>query len=183
MMARLCECGCGQTTPAAKFSRTKGHMHGEPLRFVPGHQSRRPWSPERKARGQPKLRGRQRPEVVRQKISEHHKAAGIKPSAEAIRLSNANRGIREDHSCWKGGTTITNGYRCVYLPKHPRAHPNGYVYEHIVAAEKTLGRALQPGEVVHHEDSDKQNNDPENLIVFASQTQHLAHHRARGEAL
>ena len=39
-------------------------------------------------------------------------------------------------------------------------------HEHRVVAEDVLGRALKPGEVVHHEDQNKMNNDPENLIVF-----------------
>lgn len=47
---------------------------------------------------------------------------------------------------------------------------------HRVAAEKKLGRALQQGEVVHHIDGDKRNNDPENLVIFRSQSEHAQHH-------
>ena len=51
------------------------------------------------------------------------------------------------------------------------------VHEHRAVAELVLGRLLRPGEVVHHEDRDKQNNDPWNLIVFASQADHARHHK------
>lgn len=47
---------------------------------------------------------------------------------------------------------------------------------HRVMAEQMLGRALLPGEVVHHIDGNKQNNDPENLYVFASQAEHAKWH-------
>jgi len=47
---------------------------------------------------------------------------------------------------------------------------------HRIVAESTLGRALKPGEVVHHIDGNKHNNDSENLMVFASQAEHAAWH-------
>ena len=43
---------------------------------------------------------------------------------------------------------------------------------HRWVAEKKLGRELRPGEVVHHKDRDKLNNDPSNLWVFGSQEEH-----------
>lgn len=49
-------------------------------------------------------------------------------------------------------------------------------HEHRTVAAKTLGRPLRPGEVVHHEDLNKLNNDPRNLIVFPSQGDHARHH-------
>ena len=127
-----------------------------------------------------KLLGRPCPEHVKRQLSEHNKALGIKPSAEATRRGNANRGLREAHPSWKGGTSMVNGYRCVYRPEHPRRHPNGYVYEHIVVAEAVLGRALRAGEVVHHLDGIKTNNLPANLVVLSSQVEHIRLHRAQG---
>ena len=43
---------------------------------------------------------------------------------------------------------------------------------HRWVAEKKLGRELRPGEVVHHKDRDKSNNDPDNLWVFRNQEEH-----------
>lgn len=62
------------------------------------------------------------------------------------------------------------------MPEHPRAKPNGYVFEHVLVAEKLLGRALLADEVVHHIDGNKQNNDIENIMVFPNQSAHMLHH-------
>lgn len=53
----------------------------------------------------------------------------------------------------------------------------GLRYEHRAVAAAALGRALYPGEVVHHEDQDRDNNNRGNLIVFPSEEVHLSHHK------
>jgi hypothetical protein len=50
-------------------------------------------------------------------------------------------------------------------------------HEHRVVAEQMLGRALMPGEIVHHIDGDKHNNNPSNLQVM-TQDHHLREHLA-----
>jgi hypothetical protein len=52
------------------------------------------------------------------------------------------------------------------------------VYEHRLVMEQKLGRTLRPGEVVHHIDADRANNDPDNLMVFASNGEHLRYELA-----
>lgn len=46
---------------------------------------------------------------------------------------------------------------------------------HRVVAEQKIGRALLPGEVVHHKDGDKWNNNPDNLEVM-TQSEHARIH-------
>ena len=62
-----------------------------------------------------------------------------------------------------------NGYRTIFMPEHPRAMKgnwDGYVYEHIVVAEKMIGRPLKDDECIHHLDFNRSNNRQDNLIVL-----------------
>ncbi len=61
-------------------------------------------------------------------------------------------------------------------------HSNGYIlvstaegheYEHRLVAAQMLGRPLKEGEVVHHKDGNPANNDPGNLQVFGSHSEHM----------
>lgn len=50
------------------------------------------------------------------------------------------------------------------------------VHEHITVMEKKLGRKLVKGEIVHHIDHNKRNNDPGNLELKPSQAEHAKEH-------
>jgi hypothetical protein len=81
---------------------------------------------------------------------------------------------------WKGGRSVaSNGYVLVRRPDHPRADVRGYIYEHRLVAEEMLGRALLPGEEVHHINGDKTDNRPENLEVLSG-GEHKVRHRSPG---
>lgn len=73
--------------------------------------------------------------------------------------------------------TLSNGYPEIYLPEHPLARKRGNIYVHILVAEEILGRHLTKDEVVHHIDKNRQNNNTENLMIFASQTDHSFYHQ------
>jgi len=71
-------------------------------------------------------------------------------------------------------------YRRVYLPGHPRADAIGHVLEHVVIAERALGKALPKRAQVHHVDGNKRNNVRSNLVVCQDMAYHtLLHLRAR----
>jgi len=48
-------------------------------------------------------------------------------------------------------------------------------HTHRIIAEQKLGRPLKKGEIVHHIDGNKRNNDPDNLAVM-SQSEHARLH-------
>lgn len=49
-------------------------------------------------------------------------------------------------------------------------------FEHVLVAERLLGKPLPPGAVVHHWDEDKTNNKPENLVICPDRAYHNALH-------
>ncbi|KKL17152.1 hypothetical protein LCGC14_2488410 [marine sediment metagenome] len=66
---------------------------------------------------------------------------------------------------WKGGRLITkDGYIEIYKPEHPRAN-RGYVLEHRLVMEKSLGRYLRKEESIHHINGIKDDNRLENLCL------------------
>jgi hypothetical protein len=71
----------------------------------------------------------------------------------------------------------TAGYRQIWMPGHPRAS-DGYVFEHILVAEATLGRPLTREDVVHHINGVRTDNRPENLRVMTN-AEHSALHAAQ----
>jgi len=77
----------------------------------------------------------------------------------------------------EGRTTVHGGYVVEECPNHPRANKWGYHAQHRLVAEHWMGRLLREGEVVHHEDDNKQNNEPVNLWVFRTHADHMRHHK------
>lgn len=82
---------------------------------------------------------------------------------------------------WRGGRSITShGYVLIRVGKHHHlADVRGYAYEHRLVAEQKLGRWLRPGELVHHQNDDKTDNRPENIVVVGGNAEHYVYHRKR----
>jgi hypothetical protein len=87
----------------------------------------------------------------------------------------------DKHPQWKGGMLIDSyGYAMIRMPEHPRAHQNHYVKEHIVIAERALGKPLPPNAVVHHFNEIKWDNAYGNLVICQDEAYHrLLHARQR----
>jgi len=93
--------------------------------------------------------------------------------------------VGKKNGLWKGGRSVaSNGYVLIRVGvDHPLADVRGYAYEHRLVAEQKLGRSLLPGELVHHINGNKADNDPDNLKVVESTAHHFVYHRRSGKAL
>jgi hypothetical protein len=78
----------------------------------------------------------------------------------------------------------TKTYPMKSAPWHPRAKhggsSRGCVAEHVLVAEKALGRFMPAGAEIHHVDEDITNNANRNLVICESRAYHkLLHARTR----
>lgn len=80
----------------------------------------------------------------------------------------------ELHPNYSGGRYVPKGndYVTTLQPGHKRAH-RGRVKEHILVAEKMIGGELPAGAEIHHENGNKQDNRPENLVVCPTRKDHM----------
>jgi hypothetical protein len=86
-----------------------------------------------------------------------------------------------NHPNWNGGKHIgANGYVLVRAPQHPRANAKGVVQEHVLIAERALGRPIPKSAHVHHVNEMPGDNRPSNLVICENQAYHsLLHLRLR----
>ena len=81
---------------------------------------------------------------------------------------------------WRVGLCMRKGYCTVFTPLHPRADSHGYVLEHILIAEKALGKSLPPNAIIHHADEQQGRIDPNGLVICPNDAYHLLlHQRSR----
>ena len=81
----------------------------------------------------------------------------------------------ENNPNWNGGRHIHNGYIGIYATDNTHNNKRNCVYEHQLVMEKHIGRYLEKGEVVHHIDFDKTNNDINNLKLMKN-SEHISYH-------
>lgn len=96
-----------------------------------------------------------------------------------INLSKNHRDCKgKNHPMWSGGRCKNGaGYILIYKPEHLFAGCYNQVREHRLIMEKFLGRYLDNNEVVHHVNGIKDDNNIENLILFANNKEHMEYHK------
>ena len=152
---RFCACSCGILIDAFDKQR-------RPRKWANGHFNRKQRSRVPCACGCG---------IVIDAINEH---------GEARRFVHGHNGRGALHYDYKGGKHINDaGYVMVLRPDHPRAMSNGYVREHILVMEAWLGRTLKSNEVIHHINKNRSDNRIQNLQVFGSVAEHMAHHKRK----
>ena len=68
---------------------------------------------------------------------------------------------------------VKKGYVFIMMPNHHRSDSQGYVREHILIAEKALGKPLRLPHVIHH-------YTPKQIVICENQAYHqLLHQRQR----
>jgi len=119
-------------------------------------------------------------------VAKRHRENGTRPPPQTVEWREASRQRMTGSGCprWNGGKYLTHaGYLMVRPPAdYPHSPPDkrGYIREHRMVMEMHLGRALRPGEVVHHLNGDKIDNRIENLEVCDSQSEHITGHSVEG---
>ncbi len=73
-------------------------------------------------------------------------------------------------------TVSSDGYIQIKVPGHPKGNSRGYVGEHILIAEKALGKFLPDGSLVHHHDQIRSNNENQNLVICQDRAYHMLIH-------
>lgn len=81
---------------------------------------------------------------------------------------------------WNGGRKWSNGYRMRVCVGHPFADHQGYVSEHRLLVEWSIGHPLSPYNEVHHVNGRRAANIRGNLVACEDHAYHaLLHVRAR----
>lgn len=64
----------------------------------------------------------------------------------------------------------------IYITRRVAGRKHGTAHEHVLIAERALGKPLPPRAQVHHVDGDRRNNTPSNLVICQSQSYHSLLH-------
>lgn len=140
MQQALCQCGCGQPTNIAKWTRPSlGWVRGQPVRYVSGHGGRghsgRRWGPAHKLPIGPKL-------LCRCGCGEEVKSVGARWLPKHYRRVLVDY-IVDERGCWVWQRKMTDrGYGLAQVDGRE-------IHAHRVVWEREGGK-LDPGKHLHH---------------------------------
>ena len=124
----------------------------------------------------------------RKPVSDEERRNRSRANSGKVISEDQRRAISERNSCNYNGLNgyghtkkQNNGYMLVYVPKHPKAHSDGYVMLHTVIMERMIGRYLHEDEVVHHINRDRTDNREENLQLMKKKDHMSMHMKERHE--
>jgi hypothetical protein len=81
------------------------------------------------------------------------------------------------HGNWKGGRHTSSGYKKVKIDNPDTGlATNKYTTEHKIVIENDIGRTLVQGELIHHIDGQRDNNDIDNLHLCSGHKEHKLIH-------
>lgn len=101
--------------------------------------------------------------------------------SHTVMTNGYNKGVA--NSNWRGGRNYDkDGYVLVHCPEHPNA-VQGTVREHRLLMESSLGRFLEPFEIVHHKNGIKDDNSIDNLEVLTKSSHAKEHASAKWKHL
>jgi hypothetical protein len=91
---------------------------------------------------------------------------GSSKSCGCLKSDSARMRSGIAHPSYKNGRTYKEGYIIILDRTHPNANKYGKVSEHVMVMSKYLGRAIIPGETVHHKNGIRDDNRIENLELW-----------------
>ena len=125
--------------------------------------------------------GRSPSAETRQKISQAHMGHSTSEETKQ-KIGNRYYPVGPENSGFRGQPRLSNkGYIYVYQPDNLRAKDDGYMKRADLVMEQMIGRHLYPGEITHHKNRLTQDDQPENLELFANQSAHMSFHAKAGD--